>query len=69
MAKSLKPGDPVRWESSGGTSHGTVEKKLTGETRIKGHKVSASPEEPQFLVKSGKSGGKAAHKPEALRKE
>jgi hypothetical protein len=69
MAKSLKPGDPVRWESSGGTSHGTVEKRLTGDTQIKGHKVRASPEDPQFLVKSGQSGGKAAHKPEALRKE
>ena len=69
MAKSLKPGDSVRWESSGGTSHGTVEKKLTGDTQIKAHKVRASPEDPQFLVKSDKSGGKAAHKPEALRKE
>ena len=69
MTKSLKPGDHVRWESSGGTIHGTVEKKLTGDTQIKAHKVRASPEDPQFLVKSDKSGGKAAHKPEALRKE
>ncbi|AWV20831.1 hypothetical protein HVPorG_00634 [Roseomonas mucosa] len=69
MTKSLKPGDHVRWESSGGTSHGTVEKKLTGDTQIKAHKVRASPEDPQFLVKSDKSGGKAAHKPGALRKE
>ena len=69
MTKSLKPGDHVRWESSGGTSHGTVEKKLTGDTQIKAHKVWAWPEDPQFLVKSDKSGGKAAHKPEALRKE
>ena len=69
MTKSLKPGDHVRWESSGGTSHGTVEKKLTGDTQIKAHKVRASPEDPQFLVKSDKSGGKAAIKPEALRKE
>ena len=67
MADNLKKGDEVTWKSHGGTAHGTVEKKLTSETSIKGHKVKASKDDPQFLVESD-NGGKAAHKPAALKK-
>ncbi|MET3827279.1 plastocyanin [Sphingomonas sp. PvP055] len=63
----LKKGDAVTWKSHGGTAHGVVEKKQTSPTKIKGHKVAASPEEPQFIVKSD-NGGKAAHKSAALHK-
>jgi len=68
MAKDLKKGDKVEWDTSQGKTHGTVEKKQTSETRIKSHKVAASKEKPQFIVKSDKSGKKAAHKAEALKK-
>lgn len=64
----LKKGDKVSWKSHGGTAHGTVEKKQTTETSIKGHKVAASKDNPEFIVKSDK-GGKAAHKPGALTRE
>ncbi|VXC87147.1 DUF2945 domain-containing protein [Sphingomonas sp. 8AM] len=67
MADNLKKGDDVTWNSHGGTAHGTVEKKLTSETAIKGHKVKASKDDPQYLVESD-NGGKAAHKPAALKK-
>jgi hypothetical protein len=67
MAKSLKAGDKVSWSSHGGTAHGTVEKKQTTPTQIKGHKVAASKDNPEYIVKSDK-GGKAAHKAEALKK-
>ncbi|MEG8039807.1 MAG: DUF2945 domain-containing protein [Sphingomonas phyllosphaerae] len=67
MADNLKKGDDVTWKSHGGTAHGTVEKKLTSETSIKGHKVKASKDDPQYLVESD-NGGKAAHKPAALKK-
>ncbi|WP_028966589.1 DUF2945 domain-containing protein [Sphingomonas phyllosphaerae] len=67
MADNLKKGDEVTWKSHGGTAHGTVEKKLTSETSIKGHKVKASKDDPQYLVESD-NGGKAAHKPAALKK-
>jgi hypothetical protein len=36
--------------------------------KIKDHKVAASPENPEYLVKSGKTGAEAAHKPSELRK-
>ena len=68
MATELKKGDKVSWKSHGGTAHGTVEKKQTSDTKIKGHQVRASPEDPQFIVRSDK-GGTAAHKPTALKKD
>ncbi len=66
--KSLKTGDKVSWETPQGKTTGTVQKKLTRSTAIKGHKVSASADNPEYLVKSSKSGKLAAHKPEALKK-
>ncbi len=69
MADELKPGDKVKWKSHGGEAHGHVEKKLTSDTKIKGHQVRASKEEPQFLVKSDSGSGQAAHKASALTKE
>lgn len=68
MTKKLKKGDKVEWNTSQGKTHGTVEKKQTSDTQIKGHKVSASKDDPQYIVRSDTSGAKAAHKPEALKK-
>jgi hypothetical protein len=68
MAKDLAKGDKVSWETSQGETRGVVVKKQTSETRIKGHKVAASKDDPQYVVRSDKSGEKAAHRPEALRK-
>jgi hypothetical protein len=67
--KELKKGDHVEWETPQGKTHGTVERKVTKRTRIKGHTVAASEENPEYIVKSAKSGKTAAHKPEALRKK
>jgi plastocyanin len=68
MAQRIKPGDKVEWDSSGGHSVGKVVKKVTSETRIKGHKVAASKDNPEYIVRSDKSGKEAAHKPGALKK-
>ena len=68
MAKDLHKGDKVEWDSSGGHSTGKVVRKLTSATSIKGHKVAASRDNPEYLVESDKSGKRAAHKPEALSK-
>lgn len=67
MADNLKAGDKVSWSSHGGTAHGKVVKKATEETSIKGHKVAASKDEPQYLVET-EDGKQAAHKPSALKK-
>jgi len=67
MADKFRIGDAVEWNSHGGTARGKVKKKLTSRTRIKGHEVAASPENPEYLVETA-SGAQAAHKPAALRK-
>ena len=54
MSKDPKQGDEVTW----GTSQG----------KIKGHVAKASKEAPQYVVKSKKTGAKAVHKPENLKK-
>ena len=64
----FKKGDKVKWNSHGSEAVGTVEKKITEETEAGGRKVKASKDEPQYLVKSEKSGGTAVHKPSALKK-
>jgi Hypervirulence associated proteins TUDOR domain len=68
MAKTFNKGDRVEWQSHGGTAVGTVERKITSDTEAAGRTVRASEEEPQYLVKSEKSGGTAVHRPEALKK-
>jgi uncharacterized protein YijF (DUF1287 family) len=68
MASELKAGDRVSWKSHGGEAHGKVVRKQTSETQIKGHKVAASRDNPQFIVETDE-GKRAAHKPAALRKE
>ena len=62
----FKKGDRVRWRSHGGEAVGTVERKITSETDAGGRHVKASKDEPQYLVRSEKSGGTAVHRPEAL---
>ena len=62
----FKQGDKVKWKSHGGEAVGHVERKITSDTEAGGRKVKASKDEPQYLVKSEKSGGTAVHKPEAL---
>lgn len=69
MAKNLKKGDKVEWDTSQGKTHGKVVAKQTSETHIKKHKVAASKENPQWIVESEKSGKKAAHRPDELRKK
>jgi hypothetical protein len=65
---TFKVGDKVQWESSQGTVHGKVKQVLTAPTDIKGHHVAASPDNPEYLVVSDKTGAEAAHKPDALKK-
>jgi hypothetical protein len=58
----------VSWKSHGGQADGTVVKKVTKPTHIKGHKVAASQDNPEFIVKT-REGKRAAHESEALTKQ
>ena len=68
MSKQLNKGDKVSWNSPQDEVKGAVNKKLTSDCDIKGHHVAASPENPEYLVVSHKTGTKAAHKSSALKK-
>ena len=69
MTEQFKKGDKVTWQSHGSTAEGTVEKKITSDTEAAGRTVRASEDDPQYLVRSDKSGGEAVHKPDALTKK
>lgn len=64
----LEKGDHVEWNSHGSTAEGEVVKKITSDTKAASRQVRASEDDPQYLVRSDKSGGEAVHKPEALRR-
>jgi hypothetical protein len=62
----FEKGDHVSWKSHGGTAEGTVEEEITSDTEAAGRTVRASEDDPQYRVRSEKSGKDAVHKPGAL---
>lgn len=43
MGKRFRTGDRVAWDTPQGETHGVVERRLTSETHVKGHKAAATP--------------------------
>lgn len=64
----LKKGDKVTWSSHGSRTE-EVEKKITKRTEAAGRTVDASADDPQYQVRSDRSGRSAVHKPSALKKK
>ncbi|GAA3773807.1 DUF2945 domain-containing protein [Streptomyces phyllanthi] len=64
-----RKGDRVSWKSHGAETTGEVEKKITERTEAAGRTVDASDQDPQYQVRSEKSGRRAVHKPQALRRK
>ncbi|CAM3193180.1 hypothetical protein BST27_15485 [Mycobacterium intermedium] len=67
--KEFHKGDKVSWRSHGSTVHGEVDRKITSDTEAAGRTVRASKDDPQYQVRSDKTGRDAVHKPGALRAE
>ena len=67
--KSFKKGDEVEWDYAGNKVEGEVVEKVTNDTTLKGHKVKASEDDPQYKVKSEKTGKTAIHKPDSMEKK
>ncbi len=65
--KKFRKGGEVEWRSHGVTVHGTVAGQITSDTEAAGRTVRASKDEPQYKVRSSKTGADAVHKPDALR--
>lgn len=66
--KSFKVGDHVRWNSEAGYVTGRIIRIHTRDTKYKGHPRDASPEEPQYEIKSDRTDHVAMHKGSALRR-
>lgn len=67
--KNFRKGDKVTWQSHGSTAEGTVEDKITSDTTAATRKVRASKDDPQYRVRSDKTGNDAVHRPDALKKK
>jgi hypothetical protein len=67
-AQRFKVGDHVTWNSEVGNVGGTIIKVHTNDVEYKGHKHHASPDDPQYEIKSDKTDHIAMHKGSALTK-
>ena len=61
-------GDKVTWNTPQGETSGTVVEVVTSDTSVEGQKLSASPDDPRYIVESEKSGKRAGHTADALTK-
>jgi hypothetical protein len=68
MANHLQVGDHVRWNSEAGEVSGHIIRVHTADFEFKGYTHHATPDEPQYEIKSDKSDHIAAHKESALHK-
>ncbi|MFF7361598.1 HVA1 family protein [Streptomyces sp. NPDC008125] len=66
--KKLSKGDDVSWKSHGQNVEGSVRRKIDKRTEAAGRTVDASEAQPQYEVRSDRTGKSAVHKPESLRK-
>ena len=65
--KVLRVGDRVEWNSEAGRVRGTIIKRVTADTIVKGYVHHASPAEPQYFIQSDRTPHVAIHKGSALR--
>jgi hypothetical protein len=68
MAKRFKVGDRVSWNSEAGRVSGTIIRLHTKNADYKGYTHHASPDDPQYEIKSSKTEHVAMHKGSALTK-
>ena len=68
MVERFKVGDHVTWNSEAGHVSGTIIRVHTSDVDYKGHTHHASPDAPQYEIKSSKTEHIAMHKGTALTK-
>ncbi|WP_449433632.1 DUF2945 domain-containing protein [Pseudomonas putida] len=69
MSNLFKVADHVRWNSEAGIIHGSVVKVHTRDVEFRGRLRHCSKQEPQYEVRSDKTGHLAMHKEQALEKD
>jgi hypothetical protein len=65
--KTFKRGDHVSWNSEAGRVRGHILRVHTGDVDYKGYVHHATPDDPQYEIKSDKTDHIALHKGKALR--
>jgi len=68
MARKFEIGDHVSWNSEAGRVRGRIVRVHTADVNYKGYVHHASPEDPQYEIKSDRTDHVAMHKSRALRK-
>jgi hypothetical protein len=68
MRRQFKVGDHVTWNSEAGYVSGRIIRVHTGDVDYKGYTHHATPDEPQYEIRSDKSDHIAMHKGTALRR-
>ena len=68
MAKTFKVGDHVSWNSEAGRVRGKIVKVHKRAVNYKGHIHRATPDDPQYEIKSDKTDHVALHKAGVLRR-
>ncbi|PAK14549.1 DUF2945 domain-containing protein [Burkholderia ubonensis] len=66
MATTFKLGDRVRWNSEAGHVTGRIVAIHTQDFDYKGHRRHASPDDPQYEIKSDRTDHVAAHRGRVL---
>jgi hypothetical protein len=66
--RTFKVGDHVTWNSEAGRVAGTIKKVHRKDLRWKGYVHHASPDDPQYEIKSDRSDHVALHKSSALKR-
>lgn len=67
MTQKFTVGQHVSWNSEAGRVSGKIVKVHTADFDYKGHTHRASPDDPQYEIKSDKTDHVAAHKGSALK--
>ncbi|WP_114791819.1 DUF2945 domain-containing protein [Niabella yanshanensis] len=68
MKAKFKKGDHVSWNSEAGHVSGTIIRIHQSDFNWKGYTHHATPDDPQYEIKSDKTDHVAVHKTKALRK-
>ena len=66
MARDVQIGERVQWNSEAGLVSGTIIRIHTGDFDFKGYRHHASPDSPQYEIRSSKTDHISAHKGSAL---
>jgi hypothetical protein len=59
-------GDEVAWNTSQGTTHGTVVEKRTSDFTVDGQPFRPTDDDPYHVVESASTGARAAHEESTL---